>query len=46
MATPLVEEAERLLSYWQRHGNNPSTVSAWAVQDLLGILRFIVEEDK
>lgn len=40
----LVEEAERLLDYWERHGDNPEAVEKWAVQDLLGILRFIVEE--
>lgn len=39
----LAEEAERLLSYWERHGNDPKVVSKWAVDDLLGILRFIVE---
>ena len=40
----LAEEAERLLSYWEAHGDNPEAVSKWAVQDMLGILRFIVEE--
>ena len=40
----LLEEAERLLSYWERHGNNPEAVARWAVSDMLGILRFIVEE--
>lgn len=40
----LLEEAERLLSYWEQHGDNPATVAKWAVQDMLGILRFIVEE--
>lgn len=40
----LVDEAERLLGYWERHGENPETVAKWAVSDLLGILRFIVEE--
>lgn len=42
---PLKEEAERLLGYWERHGNNPETVSKWAVSDMLGILRYIAEED-
>ena len=36
-------EAERLLSYWERHGDNPEAVSKWAVSDLLGFLRYIVE---
>lgn len=40
----LLEEAERLLSYWERHGEKPDVVAKWAVQDMLGILRFIVED--
>lgn len=40
----LQEEAERLLSYWEIHGNDPEVVSRWAIQDMLGLLRFIVEE--
>ena len=40
----LVEEAERLLSYWEIHGETPEVVAKWAVSDMLGILRFIVEE--
>jgi hypothetical protein len=40
----LKEEAERLLGYWEIHGNDPSTVERWAVSDMLGILRFITEE--
>ena len=40
----LQEEAERLLSYWEQHGDNPSAVAKWAVTDMLGILRYIVEE--
>lgn len=39
----LLEEAERLLSYWERHGNDPEVVAKWAIEDMLGILRFIVE---
>ena len=39
----LTEEAQRLLDYWERHGDNPETLTKWAVQDLFGILRFIVE---
>lgn len=41
----LLEEAERLLDYWERHGEDPATVAKWAITDLLGILRFIVEEE-
>jgi hypothetical protein len=41
----LREEAERLLCYWGQHGDNPETVAKWAMDDLLGILRFIAEED-
>lgn len=41
----LREEAERLLSYWERHGDDPEAVAKWAVTDMLGILRYIVEED-
>jgi len=41
----LVEEAERLLSYWELHGDNPETIEKWAMTDMLGILRFIVEEN-
>ena len=41
----LQEEAERLLSYWERHGNNPETVAKWALDDLLGICRYIAEDE-
>ena len=41
----LREEAERLLSYWEQHGEDPATVAKWAVTDMLGILRFIIEEE-
>ena len=40
----LQEEAERLLGYWEQHGDSPETVARWAIPDMLGILRFIVEE--
>ena len=40
----LLEEAERLLSYWEIHGESPETVAKWAISDMLGILRFIIEE--
>jgi len=48
-ATPkrptLLEEAERLLGYWEQHGDNPEVVAKWAIEDMLGILRYIVEEE-
>lgn len=40
------EEAERLLGYWEIHGNNPETVAKWAMEDLFGILRYITEGDE
>ena len=40
------EEAERLLFYWERHGDNPDSVAKWAVSDLLGFVRFIAEGDE
>lgn len=40
----LKEEAERLLGYWEQHGDNPEVVAKWAITDMLGILRYIVEE--
>jgi hypothetical protein len=42
----LKEEAECLLSYWDIHGDSPETVAKWAVSDMLGILRFITEDDE
>lgn len=42
----LAEEAERLLSYWERFGDRPEVVAKWAVSDMLGILRYIVEGDE
>lgn len=39
------EEAERLLGYWERHGDNPETVAKWAFEDLMGFLRFFAEGD-
>ena len=38
----LQEEAERLLSYWEQHGNNLDAVVRWAVDDLLGLARALV----
>lgn len=40
------DEAERLLGYWDRHGDNPEAVARWAIEDMLGILRYIVESDQ
>lgn len=37
------EEAERLLGYWERHGDNPEVVAKWAVVDMLELVRRIVE---
>jgi hypothetical protein len=37
-------EAERLLSYWERHGDSPEAVSKWAVCDLLEFVRFVIAE--
>lgn len=39
------DEAERLLGYWEAHGNNPKAVALWAVEDLLGLCRYIVEAE-
>ena len=39
----LVEEAERLLGYWEQHGEDPEVVARWAITDMLVILRYIVE---
>jgi hypothetical protein len=41
----LRDEAERLLSYWEAHGDNPDVVAKWAITDMLGILRYIVEDE-
>lgn len=40
----LQDEAERLLDYWERHGDNPEAVAKWAM-DVMGLLRYIVEGD-
>jgi hypothetical protein len=39
------EEAERLLDYWEQHGDNPETVAKWAATDLLSFVRFVLEEE-
>jgi len=41
----LKEEAERLLGYWEQHGGNPEAVAKWAITDMLGILRYITEDE-
>lgn len=40
----LAEEAERLLGYWEIHGEDPDVVAKWAMQDLFAVLRHIVDE--
>ena len=40
----LVEDAERLLHYWEQHGENPEVAAQWAIHDMLGFLRLIVPE--
>jgi hypothetical protein len=42
----LKEEAQRLLDYWEAHGENLEAVSKWAISDLLGICRYIAEGDE
>lgn len=42
----LAEEAERLLGYWEQHGDNLEVVAKWAITDMLGILRYIVEGEE
>lgn len=37
----VVEEAERLLSYWGIHGSQPEVVQQWAMHDILPFLRSI-----
>lgn len=42
---PTIEdEAERLLGYWERHGDDPDAVRKWAVEDMLSLARRITEE--
>lgn len=41
----LKDEAERLLSYWEAHGEKSEAVEKWAVSDMLGILRYILEDE-
>lgn len=41
---PTVEdEADRLICYWEQHGDDPEAVSRWAVADLLQLCRQIVD---
>lgn len=40
----VVQEAWRLLNYWEQHGDDPHVVHKWAVHDMLGFLRLITEE--
>ena len=39
----VLEEAERLLSYWEIHGDNAEAVTKWAVPDLLGFVRLVMD---
>lgn len=41
----LAEKAERLQSYWGRHGDNPEAVAEWAVSDLLDLLRDVLANE-
>lgn len=43
-AKTMLGEAERLQSYWERHGDNPEAVRKWAVEDLLEFVRFVIAE--
>lgn len=38
----VTEEAERLLSYWQIHGDDAEVVQRWAVEDLLKFARMVL----
>lgn len=38
------DEAERLLSYWHQHGNDPEAVTKWAVSDLLAFARLVAPD--
>lgn len=41
----LKEEAERLVSYWEIHGEQPEVVARWAMHDLLPFVRRVAEEN-
>lgn len=43
MTPELIEEAERLLGYWEQHGDDAEAVTKWAVSDMLGFLRTCVQ---
>lgn len=40
----VMEEAERVLGYWEIHGDSPEVVARWALPDLLDLARMIVGE--
>ena len=42
MIDTVTDEAERLQSYWERHGDNPEAVGKWAVSDLLAFVRLVL----
>ena len=39
-----VEKAERMVSYWTQHGDQPIPVSRWAVVDLIELAQAIIAE--
>lgn len=41
VAESVAEEADRLISYWERHNGNPYAVAKWAVADLLAFARLV-----
>jgi hypothetical protein len=44
MDETLRQQAEDILSYWGQHGDNPETVTKWAMQDLLGLANRVIQE--
>ena len=41
----VLDEADRLVGYWERHGDSAEAVDRWAVSDLLGFVRYFAELD-
>lgn len=39
-----VEKAERMVSYWTQHGDQPIPVSRWAVVDLIELAQAVIAE--
>lgn len=44
MPEDVTEEAERLISYWEIHGENAEAVDKWAVSDLLAFARMVAPD--